>query len=355
MGILLAPGPVYVPEELMLEQVKEMITHRGTEFSKDYEYIVEWLKKGLNAYEAYCITGSGGLCIETLFANLSKPGDKSLVLANGQFGENLYKTAVVYTEAKRVDLKAGTGWNLERAKEHIDASDAKILAMVYNETGYGIRNHAKEIIQYAKKKGMTTIMDCVSAWPALPLDMKEFGLDGFATGCQKATGVPPGAGYVGISKDASDYVAKLEKPRGYYMDLKRHRKMYEEKKETPNTPAVSIFWAIKKSMQMIEAQGGIKPWEKKHDEISAYVRSRLIEMGFELLPEKGYESPTVTAFKFEKAKELKKLLKTKYAISMVGCKGEFENNGLRLAHMGHFNRGNIEIALDLLAKAKKEI
>jgi len=158
MSILLSPGPVYVPEEILLEQAQPMITHRSPAFTRLYGEICEKLKFYLNSEEAYVITGSGTLANETNVLNCCLPDEKMLCLSNGEFGDRLAEIGEVYTNVEKHSLPAGKGWNIGNAKELIDNSDAHVFGMVYNETGYGVANHAKEIFQYAKSKGMFTIM-----------------------------------------------------------------------------------------------------------------------------------------------------------------------------------------------------
>ncbi|MCX6768391.1 MAG: aminotransferase class V-fold PLP-dependent enzyme [Candidatus Micrarchaeota archaeon] len=355
MGILLSPGPVHVPQDVMLAQVQEMITHRSGAFKALYTDLCTRSAKYLNAEEAYVITGSGTLGIEAAILNCCLPEEKMLVLSNGNFGDLLATTAEVYTKVDKKSIPAGKGWDLHKAKEHIDHSDAKVFGMVYNETGYGVRNHAKEIYQYAKKKGMYTIMDSVSGWPSLPMDMKEFGVDFFVTGVQKAIGAPPGAAVIGLSKEAIARFEGREKIPSHYCNLNRHRKTYKEKGQTPNTPAITVFWAIQRCYDHMDKNGGIPAWVEKHRVISEYVRGRITEMGLELIPEKGFESWSLTAFKHGKAADVKKLLADKYGISIVGCKGDFKDNGLRIAHMGLFDKKNLEIALDILEEVIEQV
>ena len=169
----------------------EMITHRSKAMSELYGNLAERLRKYFNSEEAYVITGSGALGIETLVMNLCEKQSRVVCFPNGDFGEKLAQTVAVHANALPNTIEDGKGWNLDRAKEKIDASNAQILSMVYNETSYGIKNQVKDICKYAKSKGMLTIVDGISAWPGTEMDMKEFNVDGFAVGSQKAIAAPP--------------------------------------------------------------------------------------------------------------------------------------------------------------------
>jgi len=187
MSILLAPGPVPVIKEISEAQCNEMITHRSGDFTKLYGDIVPRLKAYLGSEESYVLTGSGALGLETLILNLCGKGERTLCLPNGEFGDHEATTAKVYSDATIQRLEDGKGWNLERAKPHIDESGAAALIMVYNETSMGVRNHIREICGYAKSKGMLTIIDGISAWPGTEFNMKEYNVDAFVTGSQKGS------------------------------------------------------------------------------------------------------------------------------------------------------------------------
>ncbi|MDD5171738.1 MAG: aminotransferase class V-fold PLP-dependent enzyme [Candidatus ainarchaeum sp.] len=357
MGVLLAPGPVPVLEEISKAQCKEMITHRSSEFTKLYGDLVTRLKGYFGAEEAYIITGSGALGLETLILNLCDKEDKVLCLPNGEFGDHQVTTVKVYANAIAHRQEDSKGWNLERCKEHIDNSGAKALAMVYNETSYGVRNHIKEICRYAKSKGMLTIIDGISAWPGTEFNMKDYHVDAFVTGSQKGIAAPPGMALIGLSKDAVERYTKRASIPSYYCDLRRHKKRYEQDQQTPNTPAITLFWALQKAFDVLDRGGGLPGTVKRHSEAAAHVRKRLIGMGFPLIAEKGFESNTVTGFvckDAEQAKGIKSKLASEYGIKIVGSRGKFKDNGLRIAHMGNFKMQDLDACLDDIEKILKQ-
>lgn len=349
MGILLAPGPVPVLDEISKAQCNEMITHRSGDFTKLYADLVERLKKYFHSHESYIVTGSGALGLETLALNLCEKSDKTVCFPNGEFGSHLVTTLSIYSTTIPYQLDGGKGWNLERAKQHIDDSKAQVLSMVYNETGYGVTNNIKEICKYAKSKDMLTIIDGISAWPGTEFDMKSYYVDGFVTGSQKGIGAPPGMALLGLSQEAVEFFSKRTNTPSYYMDLKRHKKRYEKDQQTPNTPAISLFWALQKAFDVLDRNGGLPATVKRHGDAAAYTRKRLTGMGFKMIAEKGFESNTVTGFVCktpEQAKTIKTKLGTDYGIKIVGARGVYLDNGLRIAHMGNFEMSWIEKCLD---------
>ncbi len=337
-----------VLEEIRMAQTKEMITHRSKEFTAVYSDLCTRLRNYLGAEEAYVITGSGALGLEALIANLTFKDQKAICFPNGEFGEHLATTLKVYTNAEIVSEKNAKGWNLERTKAKIDASGAQVLAIVYNETGYGLCNHIKEICKYAKSKGMITIIDGISAWPGTEFNMKEFYVDGFVTGSQKGIAAPPGMALIGLSKEAVERFSKRESVPSYYLDLRRHKKRYEKDQQTPNTPAISLFWSLQKAFDVLDREGGLPSAVKRHADAAAHVRKRLTEIGFPLVAEKGFESNTVTGFVCKDKEEAKKIKDelAKKDIKIVGCRGVYVDNGLRIAHMGNFKIEWLDACLD---------
>ncbi|MEK6979652.1 MAG: aminotransferase class V-fold PLP-dependent enzyme [Candidatus Micrarchaeota archaeon] len=382
MTILLAPGPVPVLEDIRMAQTKEMITHRTREFTALYSDLCGRLKNYFGAEEAYVITGSGALGLEALFANLTFKNESLVCFPNGEFGEKLAETAKIYTNVivnpvtavtsfptfanvvnPHAAGKEGSGWNLERAKSSIDNSNAQVLAMVYNETSFGVRNNIKEICKYAKSRGMITIIDGISAWPGTELNMREFEIDGFVTGSQKGIGAPPGMALVGLSKEAIERFSKRDSVPSYYLDFRRHKKRYEKDQQTPNTPAVSLFWALQKGFDVLDRKGGLESCISRHADAAAHVRKRLTSLGFKLIAERGFESNTVTGFACEgkgsmngaeQAKTIKDQLDKQFGIKIVGSRGAFKDNGLRIAHMGNFEMKWLDDCLDAMENIGKE-
>ena len=161
---------------------------------------------------------------------------------------------------------------------------------------------------------------------------------------------------IGLSKEAVERFSKRESIPSYYCDLRRHKKRYEKDQQTPNTPAISLFWALQEAFNVLDRKGGVPAAVNRHAEAAIYVRERLTKIGLPIIAEKGFESNTVTGFVCkdpDQAKMIKTKLAEEYKIKIVGARGPFEKNGLRIAHMGNFEMKNLELCLDGIEKAIK--
>ncbi|MFA5106518.1 MAG: alanine--glyoxylate aminotransferase family protein [Candidatus Micrarchaeia archaeon] len=351
--MLLTPGPVKLTEGIRNAQSRDMISHRGKEFQDLYSDIAGRFKKYVNAEDAFIMTGSGSLGIESIVLNSVKPDEKMLVIQNGDFGRRLAVTARIYTNVQEEVIPLGKGISLENAKALIDNSGAQVFGMVYNETSVGVTNHAKEIFNYAKSKGMFTVMDAVSAWSAMELDMKAFGVDFMATGSQKAIAAPPGLSMVGLSQAAYErYNSKDNK--SYYMDFKAWRK-FALKSQTPWTPAVSVMYGLQAAFDRLDRDGGIEGNIKRHASMAQYSREWVVKNGYEIFAQPGHYSNTITSFLHPKADEVKSNLKAKYNVEIAGGFGELKGRLLRVCHIGNVSVDELDLAFSAWEKVLAQI
>lgn len=346
---LLTPGPVALENSIRLSQSQEMIYHRGPEIKALISSIVPRLKKDFNADHVFLITGSGTAAIEMGFACLTKPTDKALVLSNGTFGEKLAQCAKIYCPSVQTEtVPLGKGWSLERAKAAIDASNAQIFAMVYNETSTGVLNDARSICLYAKSKGMITILDSVSAWGAAPLDIKEFGVDFAATGSQKAMGAAPGIAIAALTEEAMKRAESIP-ARTFYLDMKKYKKDMEGS-QTPTTPAVSVLFSIKAAMDLIDKNGGFDAHRERHQKAAERSREFIKSMGYPLFAENGFYSPTISGFILENADDIRKQLREKHQLVTARDFGDLKGKFFRICHIGNFTDADLDYAFGAIRK-----
>ena len=353
--MLFTPGPVAVDPKIAQAQAGEMITHRGKQYQALYKPIIEELKGMLGAPEVHVMTGSGTLGVEANVQNALPAGGKALVLSNGAFGDKLKEHCQLYYETTFVRLKDAQGWDLERAKAHIDQAakkGVKLLAMVHHETSPGILNKVREICQYAKGKGMLTLLDGTSAWPAYALNHADDSVDFYSWASQKALGCPPGLAVVSHSPDGAKAI-EAAPVRSNFMNLKSYRKM-AGKYENPTTPAVSIIYSLRVALDRLKKEGQ-PAFIARHAKMAAHVRARLVRMGFKLVSEPGFESSTVTAFFCQKNKEVNARLQTEYGVKLGGGHADWADTTLRFCNMGDVDMERIDKGLDALETVRAEL
>jgi len=354
--LLFTPGPVAVAQDVLDAQVKQMITHRGKEFQELYKRVCQKIQPLCNAQKVLIITGSGTAAIEANVQNALGKDGNALVLSNGAFGDKLGSHSKLYYNTIFERYNNAQGLDLEVAKEKIDLASEKgveLFCMVHHETSPGILNKLREVCRYAKSKGMLTLVDGTSAFPAYELDHEKDGVDFYSWASQKALACPPGLAVISLSLDAIEAIKKSP-VRCNYLNLKDYIKKQEETFETPTTPAISLMWAMDRALDKL-IEEGLENFIKRHKQYADFARQEIKKMGFRLVVDERFASSTVIAFFTSKNKELNSHLQKKYGVKLGGGHADWKENSLRFCVMGDLDLDKIKYGLECLKKAKEEL
>ncbi len=145
---ILTPGPVPVPEFVMLEMAKPIIHHRTEEFEEIFFKATQGLKKVFMTKEEVLILASSGTgAMDAAISNTLSKGDKTLVINGGKFGERWLKICKAY-EVDTVEIKVEWGKAVDPSQiSEILKKDKDIKAVLIqaSETSTGVEHPIKEI------------------------------------------------------------------------------------------------------------------------------------------------------------------------------------------------------------------
>ncbi|MCR4335068.1 MAG: aminotransferase class V-fold PLP-dependent enzyme [archaeon] len=332
--MLLTPGPVEVPCSIMAFD-GSLVHHRSKAFSDFYASVITRLEKLSGADNAVVLTGSGTLANEAMLSSLDL--GNVLVVSNGVFGKRLEKIASIYNPTDLLEFDDGIGINFERIKSKTELENYDCIAIVENETSTSVKNDVSSIARNFSGK---VIADSVSTWPVSEIRANEVPM--FTAAVQKAIGIMPGLSIVFLNDEMAEKIMLNPNEKNYYANLKNYLNIYKEKKQTPFTPAITLLQALGKSLDTIN-EIGARNFSEHHRIVSQKVRSKLAEMGFELMAENGFYSDTVTGFvcKNTAQKDHIKSGLEKIGFSIAGGKGKFSEIGLRIGTMGFFDEEKI--------------
>jgi len=261
---LMSPGPTPIPPEVSAAGALPIIHHRTPEFGEVFTRVNENLKKVfLTENEVFTYSASGTGAFEGAIQNLFSPGDKVLVVNNGNFGNRWVKMSQAFGLQVK-ELKYDWGQkadNDEVAQAIADDPEIKAAMCVLSETSTGTVN---DIEGFAKAtENVVTIVDAVSGLGACELRSDEWGVDVVVAGSQKALMTPPGLGFVSVSERAFAMHEQSTMPR-YYFDWTAARKARAKTPpQTPWTPAVSVIIQLDVALQQVLAEG-IEEVLKRH-------------------------------------------------------------------------------------------
>jgi aspartate aminotransferase-like enzyme len=249
---LLSPGPTPIPNQIALAMSETMIHHRTPQFNQVFEEARQGLKKLFGTKnDVLMLASSGTGAMEAAVANLFSPGDKVLVINGGKFGERWLNISNAFG-LNPIEMKVpwGQAAKVAAVEKQLKANpDLQGVMIQASETSTTVFHPVQEIAKLTKN-GPLFLVDGVTAVGVTPVPMDEWGLDVLVTGSQKALMLPPGLCFISLSDRAWEKTKKAKLPR-FYFDLNLERKN-QQKGSGAFTPAVSLIFGVRASMQMIE-------------------------------------------------------------------------------------------------------
>ena len=335
-----------------------IIHHRTPEFGEVFTRVNENLKRVfLTENDVFTYAASGTGAFEGAIQNLFSPGDKVLVVNNGNFGNRWVKMSRAFgLEVTELTYGWGAKADNEEVAEAL-ANDPEIKAAmcVLSETSTGTVNDIEGFARAAQN--VLSLVDAVSGLGACPLRTDEWGVDVVVAGSQKALMTPPGLGFVSVSRRAMRAHGESTMPR-YYFDWTAARKAYAKNPpQTAWTPAVSLIIQLDIALRQLLEEGLENVFER-HVLLGRAAREGIKGMGLKLFgPDEDLNSAVTAAWVPEgiDGKQFVKMLFRDHGIQVAGGQGPMEGRIFRIGHCGYFDAYDIiatiaaaELALESL-------
>lgn len=277
-------GPVNVHDEVKDSMNYGEIGHRETEFSDLFKNIKQNFHFAFGTeskkedYDFVVIGGSGTSATETLLSSVLHDDKKTLVIANGAFGERINEICELH---KVPTILLNYGWgnypNLEEIEQRMQNNEIEAVTAVLMETSTGMLNPIKKIGELCKKYEKTFIVDAVSALAGEPLNMVEDNIDYCITNTNKTLEGLPVLGIIGYKKLTIEK-SKDVKPKSYYLDFFKHVK-YAEHDQTPFTPQIPLFYMLDKALERLKEEG-VQNRISRYKRNGDLLKKTLYEIGF---------------------------------------------------------------------------
>jgi len=355
---LMSPGPTPIPPEVSAAGALPIIHHRTPEFGEVFTRVNQNLKKVfLTENDIFTYAASGTGAFEGAIQNLFSPGDKVLVVNNGNFGNRWVKMSRAFG-LEVTELKYD--WGVKADNDEVAVAlnkdpEIKAAICVLSETSTGTVN---DIEGFARAtEGVISIVDAVSGLGACSLRTDEWGIDVVVAGSQKALMTPPGLGFVSVSERAMRAHAEATMPR-FYFDWTAAKKAYAKTPpQTAWTPAVSLIIQLDVALQQLLEEGVENVFER-HVLLGRAAREGVKGMGLSLFgPDEDLNSAVTAAWVPEgiDGKQFVKMLFREHGIQVAGGQGSMEGRIFRIGHCGYFDAYDIiatiaaaELALETL-------
>jgi len=301
--LLLTPGPLSTSPTVRAAMDRDWCT-----WDDDYNVgVVTPIREQLvqlatatepEAYSCVLVQGSGTFAVEAMIGSVIPPEGKLLVLANGAYGDRLAQIAaclriehVVHDcgELVRPDL-------VKLAAELADDDAITHVVLVHNETTTGMMNPLGAIAAIVKAHGKILLVDSMSAFGGVPLDIAELRIDYIVSSANKCIQGVPGFGFV-IGR-----VEHLEKTKGWARSLSldlydQWQGMEKGRGKWRFTSPTHVVRAFYQALKELAEEGGVAARYARYCENQRRLVAGMEGLGFECVLSSEYHSPIITGFR----------------------------------------------------------
>ena len=251
------PGPTPIPSQILETMSKQMINHRGKEFSDLIWGATQRLKEIFQTKgDIFILTGSGTGGMEAVIVNTLSPGDRVLSVSIGAFGDRFADIAQSFgADVVKPRFEWGKAADPDEVRKALnDDPSIRAVLVTHNETSTGVTNNLASISRVVRGFDKLLLVDAISSIGSIDLPVDEWGCDVVVTGSQKGWMAPPGVSMVSVSKRAWRANREARMPR-FYWDFQKAKDYLENRGQTPWTPALTTFYALSASLEMMAQEG----------------------------------------------------------------------------------------------------
>jgi 2-aminoethylphosphonate-pyruvate transaminase len=298
MPYLLTPGPLTTSRTVKATMMADWGS-RDIEFRR----VVSEIRSGLLAlagcdesYECVIMQGSGTFAIEAALGSFCPTGEsKTLVVANGAYGD---RAAKILEKIGRAVVKIDKGDSAAPSAEEIAArleEDASIshVWVIHCETTSGIVNPITEIAKVVKERDKVFMVDAMSSFGALPLDMMD-GIDVMVSSSNKCIEGVPGFSYVLAKRNMLE--ASKGKSHSVVLDLFEQWRGLEANGQFRFTPPTHALVAFHQAMREHAQEGGVAARGNRYRRNAKILITGMREMGFSTLLDDAEAGPIIQTF-----------------------------------------------------------
>lgn len=300
---LLTPGPLSTTSSVKAVMMRDWCT-----WDNEYNHLVQAIRNRLvrlatsstEEFTAVLMQGSGTFSVESVLGSVISDEAHVLIIANGAYGERMIQIAerlkINHSTLRLSELQIPTTFLVKAAIE----TNEKIthVACVHCETTTGILNPIREIGALVKEYGKIWIVDAMSSFGGIPLDVKDFKIDFLISSANKCIQGVPGFGFVIARRCVLEACAGLA--RSLSLDLfDQWKTMEEHNGKWRFTSPTHVVRAFYQALLELEAEGGVAARFKRYSENQKILVTGMIQRGFSpVIENTDWQSPIITTFHY---------------------------------------------------------
>jgi 2-aminoethylphosphonate aminotransferase len=257
--ILLNPGPANTTASVKEAMTRPDICPREPEFGQMMLRVRAGLTRVVHqgeAYTAVLFCGSGTAGVEAVISSAVPPDGRLLVIDNGSYGARIAAMAAAYGIPHDVESFGVGGYpEVDRIGARLERQRYTQLAVIHHETSTGMLNPVSQIGALCRERGVEMIVDAMSSYGGLPIDVEQLGADYLVSSSNKCIQGMAGLAFVICRKPR---LAELEPHpgRSLYLNLPLQHRFFDRSGQMRFTPPVQVVYALEQALKEYEAEGG---------------------------------------------------------------------------------------------------
>ena len=298
--LLMIPGPVEVSPAVLAAFGAPPPGHTAAPLIEAFGTALGAMRQVWQAgpeSQPFVLAGGGTAAMEMAASNLTRPGDRVLVVATGYFSDRMAEMLRRQgAEVIVVGAAPGEAPEPDEVREAMVDSAAKgplqALYATHVDTSTGVRIDPAPLARLAREHGMLSIFDGVCATAGERFAMAEWDADVYLTASQKALGLPPGLALLVASPRALAVRASRADRAGtpappMCLDWESWlpvMRAYEERRPSYfSTPATNLVLALAVGLGEI-LEVGMEARFAAHERVGRALRAAWSELGLALVP-----------------------------------------------------------------------
>jgi len=299
---LLTPGPLALAPEVKACMQLDLGSRDQTfrQVTRDIRISIQKLCNAGPDYSVVPVQGSGTFAIEAVLSSFVKPEDKVLVCANGIYGDLAVKIlrrhdldhsviAGPITKPISVD-EVATCLDLDPRITH--------LYFVHCETTSGILNPLHDLALLARRRGVISIVDSMSALGAIDIDARAAPFDVLISSGNKCIEAPPGIAFAIVRRALLAENNRV--PPTYALDLIDQWRNFEDTGEWRCTPPTHVAQALRAALRALQREGGVPARRARYSAVCRELVAGMRGLGFEPILRPEVQAPVCIAFRSDR-------------------------------------------------------
>jgi 2-aminoethylphosphonate-pyruvate transaminase len=283
---LFTPGPLTTSRTVKQSMLRDLGS-RDAEFLE----VVSEVRSSLLAlggvstatgHEAVLMQGSGTFGIEAVISSAIPRDGRLLVVVNGAYGERIAQMARVHGidthEVRFAEDEAADPDTVARELGRLGG--VTHVAVVHCETTTGLFNPIEEIARRCRERQSRVIVDSMSAFGAVEVDLAASGFDFVISSSNKCIEGVPGFSFVLARREA---LLECEgRSRTLSLDLCAQWKGLERDGQFRFTPPTHAILAFAQALRELHDEGGVAGRRRRYEANRDVLVAGLLSQGFSL-------------------------------------------------------------------------